>query len=94
MARHGFSTVELTARFKKSFRALSAERRLQCMAALEQMYEDPLPNGLRYKPIRPANVYFEARINSGDRLVILPSGNTATVMDVVTHDDIQRWSKA
>lgn len=43
------------------------------------------------KPIRPNNVYYEARINSGDRLVIYPVSDTAYVMDVVTHDEIKQW---
>ena len=92
MARtHAFAELAFTARFEKSLARLSPQARGQCRAALQQLLSSPLAPGLRMKPIRPNNVYYEARINSGDRLVIYPVGGVAYVMDVVKHDDIARW---
>lgn len=92
MARiQAFEQVELTSRFEKSYAKLDGKRAAQVDDALLDLVSDPLSPGLRMKPIRPNNVYFEARVNSGDRLVIFPIGNTAYVMDVIKHDDIAKW---
>jgi hypothetical protein len=88
---HAFKTVAFTKRFAKSYGKLGEETAGQCDDAILDLQTDPLPAGLRMKPIRPSNVYYEVRINSGDRLVIYPVSNTAYVMDVVTHDEIKRW---
>lgn len=92
MARtHAFKTVTLTKRFEKSYGKLDEAIADQCDDAILDLKTEPLPPGLRMKPIRPNNVYYEARINSGDRLVIYPVSDTAYVMDVVTHDEIKQW---
>jgi hypothetical protein len=44
-------------------------------------------------PLRPNNKFWEARLNSGDRIVLLPDGDTAWVMDVISHDEIKLWGK-
>jgi mRNA-degrading endonuclease RelE of RelBE toxin-antitoxin system len=86
-----FSYLELTRKFEKSFRKLGSDSQDQCADALEQLIEEPLAPGLHLKPIRPSNKFWEARINSGDRIVLLPNGDMAFVMDVVKHDDISHW---
>ena len=92
MARtHAFAVVELTNRFKKSYAKLSVEVADQCDDALADLVRDPLSPGLRIKPIRPSNVYYEARVNRSDRLIIYPVSNTAYVMDIVTHNEITKW---
>lgn len=83
--------LELTGRFERSFQRLDARRQEQCEKALKQLLESPTPRGLRLKPILPGKVYWEARLNSGDRLVLLPQGVIVYVIDVVSHDDIDRW---
>lgn len=88
---NAFTEVRLTARFEKSFRKLSGQVQEQCEQALQQLVQDPLSKGLRMKPIRPNDVYYEVRINAGDRLVIWTVSNCAYIMDVVTHDEIARW---
>jgi mRNA-degrading endonuclease RelE of RelBE toxin-antitoxin system len=88
-----FSHIELTRQFEKSYRRLSAERKTQCDDALEQLLEEPVAPGLHLKPIRPSNKYWEARMNKGDRLILYPDGAMAYLMDVVTHDEISKWSK-
>lgn len=86
-----FTYLERTRRFDKSFLRLSDESQEQCIEALEQLIEEPLMPGLHLKPIRPSNEFWEARINSGDRLILLPHRGMAYVMDVVKHDDINDW---
>lgn len=86
-----FAEVKPTRRFEKSFGKLTPAAQAQCRDALRQLLVTPLAPGLRMKPIRPNNVYYEARINQGDRLIVYPINDTAHVMDVVTHDDIAKW---
>lgn len=88
-----FSALHLTKRFEKSFRRLGSDRQAQCEDALQQLLHGPLRQGLHLKPIRPSNTFWEARLNSGDRIVLLPEGNAAWVMDVISHDEIKLWGK-
>ncbi len=70
---------------------LSAALQGQCEATLEALVEEPLRPGLHLKPILPSKRYWEARINRADRLILLPQGHVAYVMDVLTHDEIDKW---
>lgn len=88
-----FKSLQLTKRFEKSFRRLGADSQAQCQDALEQLLQDPVLPGLHLKPIRPNNTFWEARLNSGDRLVLLPDGEMAWVMDVISHDEIKLWGR-
>jgi len=88
-----FASLEFTARLGKSFQRLTAESKSQCAAALEQLVRAPLPRGLQLKPIQPSKEFWEARINRAERLILLPVGNVAYVIDVVSHDDIKKWSR-
>lgn len=88
-----FKALELTKRFEKSYRDLGSDAQDQCDDALGQLIQDPLLPGLHLKPIRPNNTFWEARLNSGARIVLLPNGDTAIVMDVINHDQIRLWGK-
>jgi mRNA-degrading endonuclease RelE of RelBE toxin-antitoxin system len=88
-----FTSLQLTRRFEKSFRRLGSDAQAQCEDALEQLVQDSVLPGLHLKPIRPNNKFWEARLNSGDRIVLLPDGDTAWVMDVISHDEIKLWGK-
>lgn len=88
-----FSFLERTRTFERSFSRLGSDAQDQCIDALEQLIGEPLAPGLHLKPIRPNNKFWEARINSGDRLVLLPQRGMAYVMDVVKHDDIKQWGR-
>ncbi len=78
-----FKALVVTKRFEKSFRRLGSESQEQCRDALEQLIQEPPAPGLHLKPIRPNNTFWEARLNSGDRIVLLPEGDSAVVMDVI-----------
>ena len=94
MTRHrAFTRLEFMPRFNKSFQKLDHARQEQCGDALDQLLINPLPAGLHFKPILPTKTYWEARVNRSDRLIIAPEGSVAYIMDVVTHDEIGRWSK-
>jgi len=87
-----FASLDLTARFDRSYRRLSASLQRQCDEALAQLLTEPVAPGLHLKPIRPSNHYWEARVDRGHRLILLPVGDAAYVIDIVVHDDIAKWS--
>ena len=47
---------------------------------------------MRVKPILPGKFYNEARISSGDRLDFRIDDGVLYLIDVVTHDEIARYS--
>lgn len=89
-----YSRLEFTTRFDRSYQRLGAELQQRCDRALEQLLADPIAPGLHLKPIRPSNKFWEARINRGHRIILLPVGGMAYAMDVVTHDEIATWGRA
>ena len=49
--------------------------------------------GLHVKPVLPDKHYLEARISSGDRIVLRIGDDTVYFLDVVKHDDIGRYGR-
>lgn len=79
-------------RFEQRLRELPEARRTPCLRVIEALArQEPTP-GMRVKPILPGRFYSEARISSGDRLVFRTSQGVLHLIDIVTHDDIVRYS--
>lgn len=89
----GFGQLEFTAQFEKSYGKLGPETQKQCDEAIAQLLQSIPRPGLRLKPILPSKQFWEARLNKGDRLILLPRGAVALVIDVVKHDDIAKYGK-
>lgn len=51
------------------------------------------PPGLHVKPILLDKHYLEARISSGDRIVLRVEGSSIYFVDVVKHDHIDRYGR-
>ena len=49
--------------------------------------------GMRIKPIEPEKYYNEARINDGDRIVHRIDAGTVFFVDVVPHDQINKYGR-
>lgn len=90
----GFKRLEITAQFEKSYRKLGPATQKQCDAAVTQLLEEPPRPGLHLKPILPSKQFWEARLNKGDRIILLPKGEVAFLIDVVKHDEIAKYGKA
>ena len=90
----GFTQLEYTAQFEKSYCKLGPATQKQCDEALKQLLEAVPRPGLHLKPILPSKQFWEARLSKGDRLILLPRGEVAFVIDVVKHDDISRYGRA
>ncbi|HEY3351533.1 MAG TPA: hypothetical protein VGM13_17280 [Thermoanaerobaculia bacterium] len=79
--------------WKRAYRALSVDRQRSCDRAAIALIKRASSPGLRVKPIQPEKYYFEARIGSGDRIVFRVDGGTIYFIDVVKHDDIDRYGR-
>jgi mRNA-degrading endonuclease RelE of RelBE toxin-antitoxin system len=79
--------------WKRAYRALSADRQKSCDRAAIALVKWESSPGLRVKPILPEKYYFEARIGTGDRIVFRVEAGIIYFIDVVKHDDIDRYGK-
>lgn len=88
-----FTELDFTPRFEISYKALRGQAQKQCDKAIGLLLSNPGSPGLRLKPILPQKIYWEARINQGDRLILRPEGSVVHVIDVVEHKKIGKWGK-
>lgn len=94
MPRRGtFLTAEWSARWQKSYAALSADRQKSADKVAIALIKQEVTPGMRVKPIEPDKYYNEARINDADRIVFRVEAQTVWFVDVVTHDHIGRYGK-
>ena len=93
MARkHTFLNGEFSERWKKGYESLqSAQQNSVDKVVIALLKQKPTP-GMRVKPIEPDKYYYEARINDGDRLIHRINEGTIYFIDIVSHDDIGKYS--
>jgi hypothetical protein len=89
-----FDGLDFTRQFDDSYEILQERVQRQCDKALEFLLTNPGHPGLSLKPIQPSKIYWEVKVNRGDRLIIRPDGSIAHVIDVVTHDNISKWGRS
>jgi mRNA-degrading endonuclease RelE of RelBE toxin-antitoxin system len=91
--RQKFLAAEFSKRFEKSYAGLTAARQNGVdKAVIALLKQEPTP-GMRVKRIQPDKYCDEARINDGDRLIHRIDSGTLWVVDVVPHDDINRYAR-
>ena len=88
-----FLAAEWSEPWKESYVRLSADRQAACDEAALALIKQVASPGLRIKPIHPDKYYLEARINSGDRIVFRIAEGTIFFVDVVHHNDIERYGR-
>lgn len=81
-------------RFEQRLRDLPEARRLSSLRVIEALATQQPTPGMRVKPILPGKFYNEARISSGDRLIFRIADGVLYLIDLVTHDEIARYSTA
>jgi hypothetical protein len=88
-----FLAAQWADRFKESYAELPADKQATCDTAAIALIKRESSPGLRVKPIHPDKYYYEARLNSGDRIVFRVDGSTIYFVDVVNHDAIDRYGR-
>jgi hypothetical protein len=91
--RQEFLAAEFSKRFEKSYAGLTVAQQNGVDKALMALLKRKPTPGMRIKPIQPGKYYDEARINDGDRLVHRIESGTLWVVDIVAHDDIDRYGR-
>lgn len=91
--RQLFLRTEWSLRWQERYAELTVERCRSCDEAAMSLIKQESSPGLRIKPIQPEKYYFEARINSGDRIVFRIEAGTIFFIDIVKHDDIDRYGR-
>jgi len=84
--------VAYGSRFEQRLQGLPEARRLSSLRVIAALAgQQPTP-GMRVKPMLPGKFYNEARISSGDRLIFRIADGVLYLIDLVTHDEIARYS--
>lgn len=89
--------VYLNAAFSDRWRASYERLQLEAKNAADRVViallkQKPTP-GMRIKPIVPDKYYYEARINDAHRLIFRTQDGVVHFVDIVTHDDIAKYSR-
>ena len=94
MARkQGFLNAQFTERWKESYEALQLAGQDSTDKVVIALLKQRRTPGMRIKPIEPEKYYFEARINDGDRLIFRTQDQTVYFVEIVSHDDIGKYSR-
>ena len=81
-----------TPRFKKHFKALSAQEKLQLKSKLTLLAENPSHPSLRVKRIRGTDALYECSVNMDVRIIWYYEGDTMIILlDVGHHDILYRY---
>lgn len=94
MARgKAFLRAEWSKRWDKSYQRLTHEQQKGVdKVVIALLKQEPTP-GMRVKPVEPEKFYNEARVNNGDRVNHRIEDGSVRFVDVVAHDDIDRYGK-
>ena len=93
MSRPAVRSAVWTEQWWNSYGRLAADRQASCDRVVMALVKGDRTPGLNVKPILPDKHYLAARISSGDRVVFRREGTSIYFMDVVKHDDIERYSR-
>jgi hypothetical protein len=87
------SSATWTEQWWKNYGQLPAERQASCDRIAMALIKGTDTPGLNVKPILPDKHYFEARISSGDRIAFRKEQGAIFFVDVIKHDDIERYGR-
>jgi mRNA-degrading endonuclease RelE of RelBE toxin-antitoxin system len=88
-----FKTLEVTQQYKEAVAKLQEPVRKQVSIRAKLLFDNPAHPSLKAHSIKPDKHYWEAYVNRGDRIIYIPEGSHLVLVDVVTHDDIDRYAK-
>ncbi len=91
MSAPGELQIAYGSHFEQRLRALAPARRTACLRVIDALVRRQATPGMRVKPILPGKHYNEARISSGDRLIFRITEGVLYLIDIVMHDDINRY---
>jgi hypothetical protein len=91
--RPAVATATWTEQWLRSYTKLSTDRQASCDRVVIALIKATDSPGINVKPILPDKYYLEARISSGDRIAFRLEQSALFFVDVVKHDDIERYPR-
>jgi len=88
-----FKTLEATKQYRAALASLQPAVRKQVLARIKLVFDNPSHPSLRAHSVKPDKHYREAYVNLGDRIIYIPEGSNLVLVDVVSHDEIHRYSR-
>jgi hypothetical protein len=88
-----FLSAHWTEQWQESYAGLPTERQVSCDRAILALIKRTDSPGLNVKPVLPDKYFWEARISSGDRIIFRRGEGMIVFIDVVAHDEIQRFGR-
>jgi hypothetical protein len=88
-----FLNAVWTDRFKESYAKLQTNEQRAADKVAFAILKGEVTPGMRLKPIEPEKYFNEARVNDGDRLIHRIQGGTVYFVDVVPHDQIDKYGR-
>jgi hypothetical protein len=88
-----FLGAEFSDRFRASYARLSLERQKNADKVILALIKGETTPGMRIKPIHSDKYNHEARVNDGDRLIHRIEKGKLWVVDIIEHDDIDRYGR-
>lgn len=85
--------VYRSSRFDRRLREVDADLQQHCRSVVLAISRRSPTPGHRIKPILPQKYFFEARLNRSDRLIFRIEGEKLHLVDIVAHDDIDRYGR-
>ncbi len=94
MARkQSFLNAVWTEQFKESYAAIQANEQKSADKVSFAIMKGEVTPGMRVKPIEPEKYFNEARLDDGDRLVHRIQEGTVYFVDIVPHDQINKYGR-
>ncbi len=92
--KHSFLNADFSDQWKESYLKLQNEQKKGVDKVVMAIIKCETTPGMRVKPIEPSKYHDEARANDGDRVVHRISKGIAYFVDIVPHDNINKYGRA
>ena len=91
--KQSFLNAIWTDQFKESYAKLQANEQKSADKVSFAIMKGEVTPGMRIKPIEPEKYFQEARLNDGDRLIHRVREGTVYFIDIVPHDQINKYGR-
>jgi hypothetical protein len=88
-----FFSAQFSPQWAKSYASFQAAEQKGIDKVVMALLKGEATPGMRIKPIEPEKYFNEARANDGDRVVFRIADDIVYFVDIVAHDDIDRYGR-
>lgn len=88
-----FFKADFSDQWEKSYPRFQAAEQKGIDKVVVTLLKSEITPGMRIKPIEPEKYFNEARVNDGDRVVHRIADGTVYFVDIVAHDEIEKYGR-